>query len=354
MARIYRRVRKRPGASPGTLEYLGERKTDRVRITALSIAGDRCEERELASGAEAAALRDAPGITWIHVQGLHEPVVLQQLGAIFGLHPLTLEDIVSTQQRPKLDDYQDYLYVVLRALDYDNTIGQVQGEQVSLVLGSRFVLSLQETEAPLFRPVQERLRKGTGRLRASGADYLAYALLDAVVDAYFEVLESVSQRIEALEDQLVESPGSFVLQSAHALRREMILLRKAVWPLREVISGLERGESRLIRPETRIFLRDIHDHTVQVIETVESFRDMLSGLQDLYLSTVSHRMNEVMKVLTILATIFVPLTFLAGVYGMNFAHFPELKWRWGYLGFWLVSLVIAGGMLAYFRHKKWL
>jgi magnesium transporter len=354
MARIYRRVRKRPGTSPGTLEYLGERKTERVRITALSVVGDRCEERELASVDEALAYRDAPGVTWIHVQGLHEPAILQQLGTTFGLHPLTLEDIVSTQQRPKLDDYQDYLYIVLRALDYDAASGRVQGEQISLVLGPRFVLSLQETEAPLFRPVRERLHKGTGRLRASGADYLAYALLDAVVDAYFEVLESVSQRIEGLEDQLVESPGSFVLQAAHALRREMILLRRAVWPLREVISGLERSESRLIRSGTRVFLRDVYDHTVQVIDAVESFRDMLSGLQDLYLSSLSHRMNQVMKVLTILATIFVPLTFLAGVYGMNFEHFPELKWRWGYLGFWLVSGAIAVLMLVYFRRRKWL
>jgi magnesium transporter len=354
MTRIYRRVRKQPGTSPGTLEYLGERKTERVRITALSMVGDRCEERELASGEEALAYRDAPGVTWIHVQGLHEPALLQQLGTVFGLHPLTLEDVVSTQQRPKLDDYQDYLYIVLRALDYDTAAGQVQGEQVSLVLGPRFVLSLQETNAPLFRAVRERLRKTTGRLRASGADYLAYALLDSVVDGYFDILESVSQRIEGLEDELVESPGSFVLQSAHALRREMILLRKAVWPLREVVSSLERGESRLIRPGTRVFLRDIYDHTVQVIEAVESFRDMLSGLQDLYLSTVSHRMNEVMKILTILATIFVPLTFLAGVYGMNFIHFPELKWRWGYFGFWLVSGTIAVAMLAYFRRKKWL
>jgi len=354
MARIYRRVRKEPGTSPGTLEYRGERRTDRVRITALSIDGDRCEERDLASGEEARAYRDAPGITWIHVQGLHEPAILQQLGTVFGLHPLTLEDMLSTQQRPKLDDYQEYLYIVLRALDYDPAAGQVLGEQVSLVLGPRLVISVQETDAPLFRPVRERLRKGTGRLRASGADYLAYALLDAVVDAYFDILESVSQRIEGLEDQLVESPGSRVLQSAHTLRREMILLRKAVWPLREVISGLERGESKLIRPGTRLFLRDIYDHTVQVIETVESFRDMLAGLQDLYLSTLSHRMNEVMKILTVLATIFVPLTFLAGVYGMNFEHLPELRWHWGYFGFWFVCLAIAVVMLAYFRRKKWL
>jgi magnesium transporter len=354
MTRIYRRVRKRPGASPGTVEYLGERRVERVRITALRFDGERCEERELASIDEALAFRDAPGVTWINVDGLHEPAVLERLGALFGLHPLTLEDIVSIHQRPKLDDYQEYLYIVLRALAYDAASGHVQSEQVSLVLGRRFVLSFQETDTAVFRPVRERLSKGTGRLRSSGADYLAYALLDSVVDAYFEILESISQRIETLEDQLVASPSSNLLQSVHALKREMILLRKAVWPLREVVGGLERGESPLIQAGTRLFLRDIYDHTVQVIDAVESFRDMLSGLQDLYLSSLSHRMNEVMKILTIIATIFVPLTFLAGVYGMNFTHFPELKWKWGYLGFWLVSVAVGGSMLAYFRRKKWL
>ena len=354
MARIFRRVPKQAGLSPGTVAYLGERKIERVRITALNYDETRFEEKELASVEECLPYRDAPGVTWINVDGLHETALLEGLGAHFGLHPLTLEDIVSVQQRPKLDDYQNYIYIVLHTLGYDSAQGQVREEQMSLVLGPRLVLSFQETEAAVFHPVRERLRKGAGRMRKSGADYLAYALLDAVVDGYYETLEWVSQRIEVLEEGLVDYPSPDLLRSIHHLKREMILLRKAVWPLREVISSLERAESPLIRPGTRIFLKDVYDHTVQVIDAVESFRDMLSGLQDLYMSAISNRMNEVMKVLTVIATIFVPLTFFAGVYGMNFQHLPELKWKWGYLGFWTLTVGIVVFMLAYFRRKKWL
>jgi magnesium transporter len=354
MARIYRRVPKRPGTSPGTVEYVGEQRTARVRILGLNYDEARFEARELASVEECRAYRDAPGISWIHICGLHETAVLEQLGAHFRLHPLTLEDVVSIHQRPKLDDYQDYLYVVLRALTYDAPSVQVQGEQVSLILGPRFVLSIQETETPIFDPVRERLRLGQGRMRRQGADYLAYALLDAVVDGYFEILEHISQRIEELDDSLAAHPTPDLLRSIHHLKRETILLRKAVWPLREVAGNLERAESPLIRQGTRVFLRDVYDHIVQGIDAIESFRDMLAGLQDLYLSSLSHRMNEVMKVLTVIATIFVPLTFLAGIYGMNFEHFPELKWKWGYLGFWVATVAVGAGMLAYFRRKKWL
>jgi magnesium transporter len=354
MTTIFRRTPKRAGLSPGTVAYLTERKVERVRLTVLHYDGDAFEEREVASVEECLPYRDAPGVSWIRIEGLHETALLERLGAHFGLHPLTLEDIVSVHQRPKRDDYESYLYVVLRTLPSDDPANPVREEQVSLALGPRFVLSFQETQSPVFDPVRDRLRKGAGRMRRAGADYLAYALLDTVVDGYYEALERVSQRIEQIDEGLVQYPSPDLLRAIHQLKREMIVLRKAVWPLREVIACLERDESALIRPATRVFLRDVYDHAVQVIDAVESFRDMLSGMQDLYLSSISNRMNEVMKVLTIIATIFVPLTFLAGIYGMNFEHFPELKWRWGYLGFWGVSVAVAVAMLAYFRRKRWL
>jgi len=229
-------------------------------------------------------------------------------------------------------------------------------EQVSLILGPNFVISFQEEgkEGDLFEVVRERLRSSKGKLRKMGADYLLYALLDAIVDGYFVILERLGERIEVLEEELLANPSQLTLQNIHTMKREMIFLRKSVWPLREVISGLQRGESPLITETTGPYLRDVYDHTIQVIDAVESFRDMLAGMLDIYLSSISNRLNEVMKLLTIIATIFIPLTFIVGVYGMNFKLMPELEWRWGYPAVWLVMVVVAGLMLAFFRRKRWL
>jgi magnesium transporter len=265
-----------------------------------------------------------------------------------------LEDILNTEQRPKMEEFGDYLYFVLKMLYPGENNDEIEAEQISIILGSNFVISFQEHEGDVFNAVRERIRKNKGRVRKSGADYLAYALMDSIVDNYFLILEQIGERIEATEQQLTENPTPETLHAIRDLKREMIFLRKSVWPLREVISNLERCESPLIHESLGAYLRDVYDHTIQIIDTVESLRDMISGLLDVYLSSISNRMNEVMKVLTIFASIFIPLTFVAGVYGMNFKFMPELEWGWGYFAVLCVMALTAGTLLVYFRRKKWL
>jgi magnesium transporter len=239
-------------------------------------------------------------------------------------------------------------------LDYNDKSSEIESEQMSLILGPNFVFSFQEREGDIFDPIRDRIRNNKGHIRKMGADYLAYSLLDSIVDNYFIILEKLGEKIEFLEEKLVTRPTPETLQTIHYLRREMIFLRKAVWPLREVINALGRGESSLIKEYTRIYLRDVYDHTIQTIDTIETYRDMVSGMLDIFLSSVSNRLNSVMKVLTIIATIFMPLTFLAGIYGMNFKYMPELEWRWGYPFIWLIMVGIGVFMLLYFKKKKWL
>ena len=354
MSRLTQRRPTKTAQPPGTVEYVGKHKVENVAISVLDYGPASCQESTPATLAELLPHRDTDSVTWIDIDGLHDTALLQGLGAHFGFHPLVLEDVVNTHQRPKLEDYGDYLYIVVRMLSYDAEKRELGSDQVSLLLGEHYVFSLQESWGDVFDPVRERIRGGKGRIRAHGPDYLAYALLDAVVDNYFVIMEQLGEEIEELESQLVEDPRPEQQQAVHQLKREMILLRKSVWPLREVLSGLERTESALLKAETRVFVRDVYDHAIQVIDVVESFRDMLSGLQDLYLSSISNRTNEVMKVLTIIGTIFIPITFLAGVYGMNFQHFPELAWKWSYPAFWVISLAVGGVMLNFFRRRKWL
>jgi magnesium transporter len=264
------------------------------------------------------------------------------------------EDILNTTQRPKFDDYGDYLYAVVKMLRWDAEREEAEIEQVSLVLGKNFVFSFQEREGDVFDPIRHRIRNAKGRIRKMSADYLAYCLIDAIVDGYFVILEHLGDRIEAVEANLVSNPTPQTLREIHALKRESLLLRRSIWPLREVVSGLERTESQLVADATHVYLRDVYDHSVQVIDTMETFRDMLTGMLDTYLSSLSNRMNEVMKVLTIIATIFIPLTFIAGIYGMNFRHMPELQWRWGYAAALVAMAIVAVGMLLHFRRRKWL
>ncbi|MBN1826552.1 MAG: magnesium/cobalt transporter CorA [Candidatus Eisenbacteria bacterium] len=354
MSRLFRRTAERAALSPGTVAYLGEKKVERVRIRTIRYDKERFDENDEATLEGALAEAGGAGILWIDVIGLHDTAVLGAIGERYGIHPLVLEDIVNTGQRPKMEDHGDYIYAVFRMFSLDEGESRLGSEQVSLLLGPNWVISFQEREGDVFGPVRERLRRGKGRSRSLGADYLAYALLDAAVDAYFVVLEVFGERIEEIEERLVENPDPETLQSIHELKREMILLRRATFPLRELASAMERTETKLVRKTTGIFLRDLYDHTVQVADGVESLRDILSGLQDLYLSSMSNRMNEVMKVLTIAATIFVPLTFVAGIYGMNFEHMPELGWRWSYPIFWVAVILLGGGMFAWFRRKRWI
>jgi magnesium transporter len=353
MLRIMKKTSKKAGLPPGALVHVGEKRAEEVKITIIDYDETHFQEREAKTIEECLPLKDRPSVTWINVDGLHQVEILERVGDCFGLHPLVLEDILNTGQRPKMEDFDDYVFVVLKML-YDDQKNGITTEHISIVLGSSFVMSFQEMGGDVFNPIRERIRSGRGRIRKMGADYLAYALLDSVVDNYFIVLEKLGEEIEFLEEELVTSPATETLQVIHNLKRETVFLRKSVWPLREIISGLGRGESVLIQESTGIYLRDVYDHTIQVIDTVETFRDIISGMLDIYLSSVSNRMNEVMKVLTIIATIFIPLTLIAGIYGMNFQYMPELGWRWGYPMVWLVMLAIVGLMVIYFRRKRWL
>ncbi len=354
MPKFAKRRSQKVGLSPGTLVHIGEKKAEKVKITLIDYDESRFQEREVGTVEECFPCREEPTVTWINVDGLHQPAVIEALGKHFGLHPLVLEDILSTGQRPKMEDFEDHIFIVVRMLSYNEKKGETEDEQVSLILGRHFVISFQETEGDVFDSIRARIRNGKGRIRRMGADYLAYALIDAIVDHYFVVLERLEDRIEALHEELVANPAPTTLQEIQHLKREMIFLRKSIWPLREVISGLQRGESTLFQETTRIYLRDVYDHAIQVIDTIETFRDMISGMLDIYLSSLSHKMNEIMKVLTIIATIFIPLTFIAGIYGMNFEYMPELRWRWGYFAVVALMFVIAGLMLVYFRRKKWM
>jgi len=353
MPRLVRRRSVKSGLPPGTLIHIGERKTEKPRITIIDYDETQFKEKEAKKIEECFPFKDKPTVTWINVDGIHQVEIIEKLGSHFGLHPLLLEDILNTEQRPKMEDFGDYIFVVLKMLYYNGKGDEIEAEQVSLILGSNFVISFQEREGDVFDPVRERIRQGKGRIRQAGADYLAYVLLDAIVDSCFLILETLGERIEDTEQQLATNPTPETVQLIRKLKKEMLILRKSVWPLREVVSGLERCESALIQESTDAYLRDVYDHTIQVIDTVESLRDMVSGMLDIYLSSISNRMNEVMKVLTIFAAIFIPLTFVAGIYGMNFQFMPELGWRWGYPMILIVMASIAAGMLGYFRRKKW-
>jgi magnesium transporter len=354
MPKLIKKRSKKAGLPPGTLVHIGEKKAEIPKITIMDYNETRFEERETKTIEECFIFKDKPTVTWINIGGLHQVEILERLGECYGLHPLVLEDILNTDQRPKMEDYGEYLYIVLKMLNYNDQSSEIEAEQISLILGSNFVFSFQERERDTFNLIRERIRNGKGRIRKMEADYLAYTLLDSIVDNYFIILEKLGEEIEFLEEKLVIRPTPEILRTIHGLKREMIFLRKAVWPLREVISGLERGESSLIKESTRIYLRDVYDHTIQAIDNIETYRDMVSGMLDIYLSSVSNRLNSVMKVLTIIATIFMPLTFLAGIYGMNFKYMPELEWRWGYPAIWLIMVGIGISMLLYFRKKKWL
>lgn len=354
MNKFFRRGGKVAGLPPGTTVYTGAKTKEKIRLTVFDYDEDSFDEKELEDFTECFPCRDSHTVSWIDVDGIHNVELLEKLGDHFGLHPLVLEDIANPWQRPKLEDYDGYLYVVAKMLAYDDQKNEIAGEQVSFVLGKRFVLSFQERPGDIFEPIRERIRSGKGRIRRMGPDYLMYVLLDTIIDQYFTILEKVGEQIEDLEETVMMDPKRETLQDIHKLKREMLYLRKSVWPLREVASSLERYESPLVHKSTQRFLRDAYDHTIQVIDAVESFRDMLSGLHDAYLSSLSNRMNEIMKVLTIIATLFIPLTFIAGIYGMNFEFMPELKWPWGYPAAWAVMILIAGGLILFFKRKGWL
>ncbi len=343
---------KKKGLSPGTLIHIGEKRTEAVTVTLFNYSSTHCDEQPICDVNELRPPSDET-VSWVDVDGVHKTDVLEAFGKHFGLHPLLLEDIANTDQRPKLDDYDTYLFLVMKVLTASNQ-GDILVEQISFVLGRNYVLSFQENGTDVFQSVRDRLRVGKGRLRQNGSDYLVYALIDAVVDQYFEVLEMLGERIEAMQERLMADPRPETLKDIHALKRQLLFVRRAVWPLREAINNLSRSECPFLHEPTKVFFRDVYDHVVQIVDTIETLREMVSASLDIYLSSVSYRLNSVMRVLTVITTIFMPLSFIAGIYGMNFDYMPELKWPWGYPMAVGVMGLVAATMLLGFRWKKWL
>lgn len=342
------------GLPPGTLVHIGEAPADAPQISLFEYGEWGVREQQFGANESGLPPHRQDAVTWVDVEGVHQVETIRNLGECHDLHHLVLEDIVSTVQRPKVEDYDDYLFVVVRML-IPLEHGDFATEQVSMVLGKGYLFTFQEgIRGDAFKTIRERIRTGKGKIRSMGADYLAYTLLDAIIDRYFSVLEGFGERLNRIEDEISLRPHPRALAQLNELKKEAIYLRKTIWPLREVLSFLERDDTELIRDTTRIYLRDVHDHTVQIIDTVETYRDILSGILDLYLSSISNRTNEIMKFLTVIGTIFIPLTFIVGLYGMNFKHMPELEWYYGYYVVLGLMLLITLGMVAYFRHRRWL
>lgn len=348
-----RRSRK-VGLAPGTLVYLGNHSNEKIELSVIDYDPDHVTEKPKATIQECMIFLDKPSTTWIHICGIHDIKIVEELGKHFKLHPLMLEDIVTSGQRSKLDDYKENIYIVVRLLIYDDKKDEIADEQVSIILGKNYVISFSETKKDIFEPVLERIRQKHSRITHRGADYLCYALIDCTVDYYFNILERVDEKMEALEDELVKAPQPETLLKIQHTKRDIALLRKSVWPTRTVINLYRRLDSPLITDTSKLYMQDVYDHTIQAIETIESLRDISSGLLDIYLSNINLRMQEVMKVLTIIATIFIPLTFIASIYGMNFQHMPELQWVWGYPFVISLMLCISAAMLIYFRRKRWI
>jgi magnesium transporter len=354
MGRVTKARSVKSGMPPGTLVHIGKKSDRELRITSTEYNESSCKEEKIRAFKECFVLTDPACVSWINVEGLHDIEAIRQIGECQGLHPLVLEDVLNTDQRPKLEDYGEYLYIVLKS--FRKWEGEdIVTEQTSIILGANFVISFQEgTNGDIFAPIKERIRNGKGKLRSMGADFLTYCLMDAIVDNYFTVLEEAEERIEAIEEEVVENPSQETVRKLHKLKREMIFLRKGVWPLREVLAAMTRRESKLITEPVVVFLRDVYDHTIQVIDIIEVSRDILAGMLDIYLSSMSNRLNEVMKFLTVIATIFMPLSFLTSMWGMNFKQMPELDLRWGYPMALGIMAVVAFSMVAWFRKKRWL
>ena len=352
MKRLFSVSAKR-GQPPGTMVYTGKRKDEPLRINVIDYAADTVTESVDVKIEDCLQCKDSSSVSWINIDGLNDTSVIEKIGESFTIHPLVLEDILHTTQRPKLEDHEGYLYLVVRMLYIPPGSDEIQSEQLSFILTENCLISFQEHAGDVFDEVRNRIRHNRGRVRKMGADYLLYALMDAIVDNYFLIMETTWEKIEEIEQSMMQNPDEVLLNQLYRMKRELLYIRKSTWPLREAIGGLERGESALIKKKTSVYIRDLYDHTIQVIDTVETFRDMLSGVQDLYLSSMGQKTNQVMQVLTIIATIFIPLTFVAGVDGMNFENMPELAWKYSYPVVMVIMILIGVGMLIYFRRKKW-
>lgn len=354
VGRGVRRPRKPVGAPPGVLVYTGEPKAEPPAVRTLDYDSLSVQEDEWTPGHVPGEYTRREAVTWIDVMGLHDVATLERIGDAFSIHPLVMEDVLNSAQRAKSEEYEGIIAIALKDVNFDPSSKVIAIDQVTIVLGDHFVITFRDRATDLFEPVRKRIRAGRGQIRNRGADYLAYALVDCVVDEYFRQLEMIGDETDELEEAVTDSFDVATMHQLHVFRRELLVFRKAVWPVREAVGELYRSNNPLIKKKTIAYFRDVYDHSVQVVEIIEALREVAAGLMDLYLSGMSNRMNETMKVLTVIATIFIPLTFIAGVYGMNFQYMPELRMRWAYPTVWGVMIVVGVGMLWYFRRKKWL
>ncbi|MBA3956955.1 MAG: magnesium/cobalt transporter CorA [Parachlamydiaceae bacterium] len=351
---ITKKRSKKAGLPPGALVHVGNIVNPKIHISMIDYDPAHLVERDDITAEECVQFLHTPSVTWINVRGIHDSSVLKTIGKHFDLHGLLLEDVMNATQRSKLDDYKSHIFIVMRMLTFREELDILEDEQISVILGPNYVISFLENTKDIFEPIRNRIRSGSTRIRSMGADYLCYAIIDSIVDNYFVVLEAVDKKLDDLEDTLMHAPKPTVMNKIQRAKREIILLRKSVWPMREVVNSFRRLETPLISSATQLYMHDVYDHTIQAIDTIESFRDIASGMLDVYLSNMSQRMNEIMKVLTIVSTIFVPLTFIASIYGMNFDHMPELRWQWGYYFTLGIMGTAALGMLIFFRRKHWI
>jgi magnesium transporter len=351
--------KKKRGISPGSLIFTGEQKTSSVSISLFNYNTSCFEEKSISDVNELIQYKENSDVTWINITGLHDTELLEKVGSIFEIHPLVLEDVLNVYHSPKIEDYEQFLFLVIKMIGINNQTGKMSIEQISIITGKNFIITFQEQEGDVFDTIRDRIRTAKGRVRKYREDYLAYRLLDSIIDNYFVVLENVDERIEEIEDQIIKQPDDSSLEKIHNLRKELIKLRRAASPLRDIIFTIEKEKFHFIQKPTYIFLRDLNDHIKQIIDTIENYREIINGLLDLYLSNASHKMNEVVKLLTIISTIFIPLTFIVGIYGMNFStntskwNMPELQWAFGYPFVMGLMLVIAVLLVIFFKRKHW-
>jgi magnesium transporter len=347
------------GMSPGSLIFTGEKKTDKVKITLIQYDSNKFESKEIINLEELEKIKESKAVNWINIAGLHDTAALQTIGEIFQIHLLVLEDILNVEHNPKFDDYDNHLFVITKMIDYNKEANALNIEHLSFILGENYLLTFQENEEDVFDVIRDRIKNGKGRIRNFAADYLMYRLIDAVVDNYYFVLENLDDKLEIMEDHLLENPDSFKVSSLHIIKKDILKIRRSVSPLLEIIHSFEREKGTLLKKSTYVFLRDLYDHSKQIIELTENYRELINGMVEIYLSSASQRMNEVIKLLTIISTIFIPLTFIVGIYGMNFntkhpLNMPELHWALGYPAVMLFMLLIAVGLIIFFKRKRWL
>jgi magnesium transporter len=354
LKKFQRKYSRKAGLPPGTLMYTGVKKEEAVKIHVINYDENSFDEHETLNIEEALKRVNKTNMTWIKISGVHDIKIVEKIGGFFNLHPLLLEDIMDIQQRPKCEEFGEYILIVAKRLYFEENENSLKDFQISFIIGDMFTISFQEQLDNIFDNILERITKAKGRVRQLGSDYLAYRLLDAIVDSYFIVLDNFTNRIETVEDLLVENPSHEITYDIHHIKRDVLFLHKSIWPLRDIINGLARAESPNIKQTTSIYFRDIQNHIIQIIDTIDTFREMLNGMFEIYLTSVSNKLNEIMKILTIISTIFIPLSFIASLYGMNFKYMPELYLPSGYYIILFVMMIIGFTMLLLFWRKRWL